>query len=803
MRRVILSLIAFLFLFSSVSYSQFENWRLINPDWDNNLYGFAREDFNDWPFVTTEWAATDNGILLRTRDDWENFQPVQVGNEKINRVNWEFNNDGTTSRIIAVGENGTIVTSKDGGATWDIKTSGTSQNLHGLSTQLQPGQMSTDAFYGWAVGDGSTVLYTFDGGDTWDKQSVEFPMDELRGVGFKDPDSGLIVGRHGIVYKTTNGGSKWEYKAADPSNPHFKDVVFGDSGGVAVAVGESGKIFKTSDNGDTWMNIPSGTNKNLNAVAFGDSGFIAGGDDGTILRAPKSGDSWMSVETGTMEDFNAVRSDSGGLFWAVGNNGTIATNTPPMEEGPDSSRVRPRMGNKGVQVDWDSSGTADEYHVGKQAESDSSDIFDPDKYSLLGSTMSASINDMDVGENSVVTYIIKSQTGNQYSKFTDPYSIHYGLHPPSNLQASPGDSGGVLLEWDRNSMKNARDKVFRNEPAFSDSFGVVNEVPSDSGSFHDTSVEPGKTYKYKVIATNDSSSSASSNIVEITVPTSSLVPPQNLMFMDPTDNTVDLDWDPVSPPIDGYQINRKTEGETDFIFVDTTGSNETTFRDSGLTEGTMYTYNVQSRYQGQKSAFSQPDSGYTMLTPPTNLEYTISDSGGVGLSWQNHSKKSTLVRVFKKDHQVMTPVFGFLAEIPGDSSTYEDMSVMGGNTYSYKVKAANENIWSDFTNTVTVDVVPTSVDFVDQLPDEFRLYQNYPNPFNPTTTIKYHVKEQSLVSIKIYNIIGKEIVRLVNENQSPGSYKIKFHGAEFSSGIYIYEMKAGKFWDSKKLILLK
>ncbi len=113
MRRIILSIISILLLLSSVVFSQSQNWRLINPDWDDNLYGFASNDFDDWPFVTTQWAATDNGILLRTRDDWENFQPVQVGNEKINRVKWDFNKDGTSSRIYAVGEKGTIIISKE------------------------------------------------------------------------------------------------------------------------------------------------------------------------------------------------------------------------------------------------------------------------------------------------------------------------------------------------------------------------------------------------------------------------------------------------------------------------------------------------------------------------------------------------------------------------------------------------------------------------------------------------------------------------------------------------------------------
>jgi hypothetical protein len=105
----------------------------------------------------------------------------------------------------------------------------------------------------------------------------------------------------------------------------------------------------------------------------------------------------------------------------------------------------------------------------------------------------------------------------------------------------------------------------------------------------------------------------------------------------------------------------------------------------------------------------------------------------------------------------------------------------------------------------------TSVDDNNQLPEMFALYQNYPNPFNPATTIKYslphvgtgHAPSVQIVKLVIYDVLGKEVATLVNEQQRPGSYKINFNASELSSGIYLYKLTAGSFTQSRKMIILR
>ncbi len=86
---------------------------------------------------------------------------------------------------------------------------------------------------------------------------------------------------------------------------------------------------------------------------------------------------------------------------------------------------------------------------------------------------------------------------------------------------------------------------------------------------------------------------------------------------------------------------------------------------------------------------------------------------------------------------------------------------------------------------------------------EFSLSDNYPNPFNPTTKIKYTVPEMCSVTLKVYDILGKEIVTLVNEEKPAGSYEVEFNGSHLASGVYFYHIQAGSFSNTRKFILMK
>jgi hypothetical protein len=98
---------------------------------------------------------------------------------------------------------------------------------------------------------------------------------------------------------------------------------------------------------------------------------------------------------------------------------------------------------------------------------------------------------------------------------------------------------------------------------------------------------------------------------------------------------------------------------------------------------------------------------------------------------------------------------------------------------------------------------PSEISILDELPQSIQLYQNYPNPFNPATSIQYAIDSRQFVSLKVYDVLGNEVVTLVNEEKPAGNYQIDFIATDITSGIYFYKLRAGEFIKSKKMILFK
>jgi hypothetical protein len=93
-----------------------------------------------------------------------------------------------------------------------------------------------------------------------------------------------------------------------------------------------------------------------------------------------------------------------------------------------------------------------------------------------------------------------------------------------------------------------------------------------------------------------------------------------------------------------------------------------------------------------------------------------------------------------------------------------------------------------------------------KLPEEYTLYQNYPNPFNPSTKIKFDVRakgDKEFVTLKIYNVLGKEVSTLVNESLASGSYEVTWNGESINSGTYFYKIQIGNYIETKRMVLLK
>ena len=111
----------------------------------------------------------------------------------------------------------------------------------------------------------------------------------------------------------------------------------------------------------------------------------------------------------------------------------------------------------------------------------------------------------------------------------------------------------------------------------------------------------------------------------------------------------------------------------------------------------------------------------------------------------------------------------------------------------YRLKQTDFDGSFEYTNILEVNTIPSV----------FQLTQNYPNPFNPATLISYRLPERNHVSLKVYDILGNEIVTLINEVKEPGSYSQEFNAANLPSGVYFYTLTSGNYFETKKMILMK
>ena len=204
-------------------------------------------------------------------------------------------------------------------------------------------------------------------------------------------------------------------------------------------------------------------------------------------------------------------------------------------------------------------------------------------------------------------------------------------------------------------------------------------------------------------------------------------------------------------------------------------------------------------------------------TAPGGLNASIQGNDSVLLSWlpanDDHTPSPAItydIRIIRAGTHV--PINNPLNEIltrlpePGNISAVTEWSLTGlpKGRYIWELRAVDaayvgsEVVSGEFTIGAITDAGNENT-----IPIEYSIEQNYPNPFNPSTVIKYSIPEEGLVSLKIYNIIGEEVLTLVNEVKQAGNYLLRFDASDLASGVYLYRIKAGSFTQVKKMILSK
>jgi len=220
------------------------------------------------------------------------------------------------NEVWAVGNNGTIVHSSDGGNIWGTQTSGTTNWLRAVT--------AANANTAWAVGRNGTVRKTTNGGSSWTSQF--FTNRDWYGAYAVNTSIVWVVGQSGRIYKTVNGGSGWSQQTSGTTN--IIEDVYAVDANTAWVVGDGGYLRKTINGGTTWTAQTSGTTNNLYAVHALDANTAwAVGAGGRILYTSNGGTNWTAqTNPSGGQQLNGVTAVDANHVWAVGNAGLILYN---------------------------------------------------------------------------------------------------------------------------------------------------------------------------------------------------------------------------------------------------------------------------------------------------------------------------------------------------------------------------------------------------------------------------------------------------------------------------------------------
>lgn len=237
-----------------------------------------------------------------------------------------------------------------------------------------------------------------------------------------------------------------------------------------------------------------------------------------------------------------------------------------------------------------------------------------------------------------------------------------------------------------------------------------------------------------------------------------------------------------------------------------------------------HTYNWWTGSEDDINSFLEDGVGFDVLSANTVYADTLIVDGDGGINqwvialagdhngWNNTDDMTRNGTVWEKEVQLTAGTYEYKYAVMHQwSAAYGNGGVGGaGTNYSFNASGNGTYLFQfdDSDNSQSVTLVLGIEGGSGRIPDRFDISANYPNPFNPTTSIKYQIPQASEVTITIYDNLGRVVRTLVNKKQQPGHYEALWNGTNdygqlVSSGVYVYQVRAGNFVKSRKMILLK
>jgi photosystem II stability/assembly factor-like uncharacterized protein len=675
-------------------------------------------------------------------------------------------------------------------AGWQRVASGTTAKLNSV------------VYYGlnsWIVGNDGTILDNY--------QPVQFNCTQnLNKIKLSQSAFGFIAGDSGtiILINNLNGGSGPQLNLVKSNTlENLRDIAFTNNDSIVIIVGDHGTILISRTDNINFKVVSSLKNYNLSSVSFTHHGTgWAVGTNGIILKSTDAGETWENQQSNVLTDLNNVNFFDSENGWAAGDSGTILYTT---NGGNDWQNY-----NSNININLNSS------------------YFPPE---TLGSIINSNSYVQNIQNIYSITSDSKGTIYFYYVNFNSSYGIEYLDKDYSIVNYAPKGAESYFADL----KFNKGDTLF----AVRGVYGVF-YIPKEGSRPSVWAILPDISEKVSTLDFDSNQNIWASGDKD------------SIYCINPAKETTIF---PVSTSIKKLRIY------DDYLYaiVNNADSIDQIWRYkiySSDSLGAPELYFTMSSITTNKPAeifdFVLDDKNDLIVCSNTSdvIDIVYSDGSFKPIlqnyypAWNFYDLQNAYLTFGGKSKKDLYFCFNNYTGSP-NYAKYSDMYKLStfplnnfngffvGEKGEILSKASDDSVWDkqlsgtdlnlnsvfffDDSNGVAVGdsglILTTTNGGITEISDEintnsqtltdYTLYQNYPNPFNPSTTLQYKIPKSGFVTIKIYDVLGREIRTLVNQYQNMGTHEINFSASNLTSGIYFYRMRAGNFIETKKLILLK
>ncbi|MBE2216874.1 MAG: T9SS type A sorting domain-containing protein [Ignavibacteria bacterium] len=759
----------------------------------------------------TGFATLANGKIMKTINGgltWSQY------NTPYDLYNIAFANSNTG---VAAGDWGAVMRTTNGGISWVYQQVGGDIPLKSV--------WFTDNNTGFITGTSGILRKTTNAGLNW---NITIPLSttvELNAIRFLNPSTGIITGGSGVVLKTTDAGDTWIVNYTANYNK-LNSAVFADANTV-FAVGDAGTIVKSTNTGTSWNLSSIGPTNTLNAIKFVDpnTGFAVG-DSGTVMKTTNGGSLWqkqtisltskyssiyfLDQNTGVAVGLNVIRTTNAGTTWSTttaGTNWLVGVQFVDQNTGYAVGYANAFQKSTNGGVSW--------FAINPLINVSYSSLYfvNPNTgyvvgiNGLLAKTTNAAANwsTINLGINTNLNCVYFTGPTSGYI-CGDNGQIHKTTNGGNswisqNVTASIGLLSMVFVNDNTGFVSGRTGLVFKTTnagnswtPENTGASGDLRSMCSDpAGGIYAAGVSGNilKTFQFQThtvagfVRFSDNSQPVTAGRVQA-------------VKIDPfTQQRIVVDSAVIQPngsyllpnvPQDSIDIMAFQDDEDNAAYVPTYYSSTIFWQSSN----TLYPTGNLSDININVFRNSLSNENFTVSGNVSSMSAAASSLVKAIV----YFKQGNVFRGYGFTNNAGNYMANRLA--PGSYEVIADC--MGHNGQTANCVITNSNISNfNFVLQSVIAVDPPGT----EIPAAFTLGQNYPNPFNPVTTITYSLPRTAFVKLTVYDVLGRQVESLVNEQKFAGTYDARWNAERYSSGIYFYSVEAGDFREVKKMVLLK